>query len=69
MVTTLVWFTREQKSELWECWRNGETIPAIARALGRGEQPDALVVELEEFENFEDRFDLEEFHGAGGIWS
>jgi len=35
MVTSRVWFTPEQKSELWNRWRKGETIPAIARALER----------------------------------
>lgn len=35
MVTSRIWFTLEQKSELWERWRKGETIPAIARALER----------------------------------
>jgi len=35
MVTSRVWFTPEQKIELWERWRKGETIPAIARALER----------------------------------
>jgi len=35
MVTSRVWFAPEQKAELWERWRKGETIPAIARDLGR----------------------------------
>jgi len=35
MVTSRIWFTLEQKTELWERWRKGEGIPAIARALER----------------------------------
>jgi hypothetical protein len=30
-----VWFTPQQKAELWERWKSGECIAAIARTLGR----------------------------------
>ena len=30
-----VWFTPRQKAELWERWRSGQCIAAIARTLGR----------------------------------
>jgi DNA-binding CsgD family transcriptional regulator len=30
-----VWFTPQQKAELWERWRGGQCIAAIARTLGR----------------------------------
>lgn len=30
-----VWFTPEQKVELWRRWRNGQCTAAIARALHR----------------------------------
>lgn len=30
-----VWFTPQQKTELWERWRSGQSVADIARALGR----------------------------------
>jgi hypothetical protein len=30
-----VWFTPRQKAELWERWKSGQCIAAIARTLGR----------------------------------
>jgi len=30
-----VWFTPQQKAELWERWKGGQCIAAIARTLGR----------------------------------
>jgi hypothetical protein len=30
-----IWFTPPQKSELWERWKSGQCIAAIARTLGR----------------------------------
>src|SRR5579859_7045311 len=30
-----VWFTPQQKVELWERWKSGQCIAAIARTLGR----------------------------------
>jgi transposase, IS30 family len=30
-----IWFTAEQKAELWERWKNGQSAAAIARALER----------------------------------
>ena len=30
-----IWFTPQQKSELWERWKSGQCIAAIARTLGR----------------------------------
>ena len=30
-----VWFTAQQKAELWERWKSGQYIAAIARTLGR----------------------------------
>jgi len=35
MVTSRIWFTPEQKSELWERWKQGHSISAISRALER----------------------------------
>lgn len=35
MVTSRVWFTAEQKIELWERWRQGQSISSISRALDR----------------------------------
>lgn len=35
MVTSRVWFTPEQKTELWERWKQGHSISAISRALER----------------------------------
>jgi transposase, IS30 family len=29
------WFTAKQKAELWECWKRGQCVADIARALGR----------------------------------
>src|SRR3954469_12710725 len=29
------WFTPQQKAELWERWKSGQCIAAIARTLGR----------------------------------
>lgn len=35
MVTSRVWFTAEQKVELWERWKRGQSISSISRALER----------------------------------
>jgi IS30 family transposase len=35
MVTSRIWFTPEQKIELWERWKQGHSISAISRALER----------------------------------
>lgn len=35
MVTSRIWFTASQKIELWECWKQGQSISAISRALER----------------------------------
>src|SRR5215472_19353696 len=35
MVTSRIRFTAEQKAELWERWRNGQSAAAISRALER----------------------------------
>jgi len=35
MVTSRIWFTPAQKTELWERWRRGESISSIARVLER----------------------------------
>jgi len=31
MVTSLILFTEKQKDELWERWKNGQSVLAIAR--------------------------------------
>ncbi|WP_193336090.1 IS30 family transposase [Devosia beringensis] len=35
MVTSRIWFTAEQKVELWERWKQGQSISSISRALER----------------------------------
>ena len=35
MVTSRVLFTAKQKDELWERWKNGQSVLAISRALER----------------------------------
>ena len=35
MVTSRIWFTSAQKTEMWERWRRGESISSISRALDR----------------------------------
>jgi IS30 family transposase len=35
MVTSRIWFTAQQKAELWERWKNGQSVAAISRALER----------------------------------
>lgn len=35
MVTSRVWFTAEQKVELWERWKQGQSISSISRSLDR----------------------------------
>ena len=35
MVTSRVWFTAEQKAELWDRWKQGQSISSISRALER----------------------------------
>jgi hypothetical protein len=35
MMTSRTWFTAEQKAELWERWKNGQSALAISRALER----------------------------------
>ena len=33
--TSRIWFTPRQKVELWERWKNGQSVSEIARTLGR----------------------------------
>lgn len=35
MVTSRVWFTSAQKAELWERWKQGQSISSISRSLDR----------------------------------
>ena len=35
MVTSRIWFTAEQKVDLWERWKQGQSISSISRALER----------------------------------
>jgi DNA-binding CsgD family transcriptional regulator len=35
MVTSRIWFTGEEKAELWERWKNGQSAAAISPALER----------------------------------
>src|SRR5688572_1902182 len=35
MVTSRIWFTAKQKTELWERWKSGQSVLAISRALER----------------------------------
>ena len=35
MVTSRIWFTAQQKADLWERWRNGLSVAAISRVLDR----------------------------------
>jgi IS30 family transposase len=35
MVTSRIWFTAAQKAELWERWKQGQSISSISRALER----------------------------------
>ncbi len=35
MVTSRFWFTAQQKAELWERWKQGQSISSISRALER----------------------------------
>src|SRR5215831_1618533 len=35
MVTSRILFTTQQKADLWERWRNGQSAAAISRALDR----------------------------------
>lgn len=35
MVTSRIRFTAQQKADLWERWRNGQSVAAISRALER----------------------------------
>jgi hypothetical protein len=37
-----VWFTAQQKAELWKRWKSGQCIAAIARTLGKTEQQRGL---------------------------
>lgn len=37
MVTSRIWVTSEQKAELWERWRQGQSILAISRAIAFGQ--------------------------------
>lgn len=39
-MTSRVWIMLEQKTELRECWRRGEAILSIARALERRNKSD-----------------------------
>jgi hypothetical protein len=36
--TSRIWFTAQQKAELWERWRKGQCIASIARNTGTTEQ-------------------------------
>ena len=33
--TARIWFTPQQRAELWERWKNGQCVADIARALAR----------------------------------
>ena len=44
MVTSRIWFTAKQKSELWERWRNGQSAAAISRALERRNKTGVLAI-------------------------
>ena len=35
MVTSRIRFTAQQRAELWERWKNGQSVSAISRALDR----------------------------------
>src|ERR1700754_1328608 len=35
MVKSRIWFTTAQKAELWERWKQGQSISSISRALDR----------------------------------
>jgi hypothetical protein len=35
MVTSRIWFTSAQKAELWERWKQGQSILSISQALDR----------------------------------
>jgi hypothetical protein len=35
MLTSQILFTAKQKAELWERWKNGQSVLAISRALER----------------------------------
>jgi DNA-binding CsgD family transcriptional regulator len=35
MVTSRIWFTAAQKAELWERWKEGQSLSSISRALVR----------------------------------
>jgi hypothetical protein len=35
MVMSRIWFTAQQKGELWERWKSGQSVAAISRALER----------------------------------
>ena len=35
MVTSRIWFTSAQKAELWERWKQGQSISSISRSLDR----------------------------------
>jgi hypothetical protein len=35
MMTSRIWFTSAQKAELWERWKQGQSISSISRALDR----------------------------------
>jgi hypothetical protein len=36
--TARIWFTRQQRAELWERWKNGQCVADIARALEPAEE-------------------------------
>jgi hypothetical protein len=38
MVTSRIWFTAKQKAELWERWKNGQSVLAISQGAGTEEQ-------------------------------
>ena len=40
MVTSRIWFTATQKTELWERWKSGLSVAAISRALDRRNKTD-----------------------------
>ena len=40
--TARIWFTPQQRAELWERWKNGQCVADIARALERMEQERCL---------------------------
>ena len=38
MVTSRIWFTAQQKADLWERWRNGQSARGYLASTGKEEQ-------------------------------